>query len=104
MTCREFERRLGDLFEERLAPGKRRKTRAHMLRCCGCALSRRRYEETIALARAAYDREELPPAPEEMVRSILAAVRPRASSAIRGLVHLISGIAASQLIVFYLGR
>ena len=106
MTCQEFERRLGDLFEERLAPGERRETRTHLLRCRGCALSRRRYEQTVALARAAYDREEPPPpVPEEMIRSILAALRPeRPASAIRGLVHLISGIAASQLVVFYLGR
>jgi len=106
MTCQEFERRLGDLFEERLAPHERRQARAHLLRCRACALARSGYEETVALARAAYGSEEPPPpVPDELVRRILAALRPKHSApAIRGFVHLISGIAASQLVVFYLGR
>jgi len=108
MTCREFDERLGDLLERRLPAIERGEAQAHLLRCPECARSRRSYETTVALARAAYaprpgDPETAPP--EEMVRRILAAARPKRSpSALWGLVQLISGIAASQLIVFYLGH
>jgi anti-sigma factor RsiW len=107
MTCRDFHDRLGDLFEGRLAQGERGEARAHLLRCADCSRSRRSYETTVTLARAAY--EPRGPAettlPEDLVERILAAARPKRSpSAAWGLVQLISGIAASQLIVFYLSH
>jgi len=108
MTCREFQERLGDLFERRLPPIERREVQAHLLRCPECARSRRGYEKMVALTRAAYaprpgDPEAAPP--EEMVGRILAAARSKRSPSARwGLVQLISGIAASPLIVFYLGH
>lgn len=107
MTCRDFHDRLGDLFDGQLTPEERREARGHLLLCRDCSRSRRSYAATVALARAAC---ESPPSagkpiPEDLVERTLAAARPKRSpSAAWGLVQLISGIAASQLIVFYLGH
>ncbi len=108
LTCRGFHDLVGDFVEGALSPARRREAAEHLLSCRDCARSRRIYEKTVALARAAYSTpgpEKAPALPADLVGKILAAARPkRAPSAAWGLVQLISGIAASQLIVFYLGH
>jgi anti-sigma factor RsiW len=108
MTCRDLHDCLGDLLDGSLAPARRREAHVHLLQCADCSRSRESYVATVALARAVYAPDvssAQQDIPEDLVGQILAAARPhRSPAAVWGLVQLISGIAASQLIVFYLGH
>ena len=105
MTCREVIGGLADLSGGELPAGEARESKRHLARCAPCAAYWRSYRTTVALEREAY-RDVVPPeVPEDFVRAVLAAARPRLSRfspRAWHLVHLLSGVAAAPLIAFYL--
>jgi hypothetical protein len=107
LTCREAISRLGDLEAGELDLAEKREIERH-LAGCGCCLSYwKSYRTTVSLARRAYLDGNGLPMPEGLTRRILdsASFRFQASGfrkPVFHVVHLLSGIAAAPLLVFWL--
>jgi anti-sigma factor RsiW len=78
ITCREFAEFMSDYFAGQLPLDVRSQFDDHLARCVNCRRYLTSYQETVKLAKHAYDgRAELPDdVPEDLVRAILAA-RPK---------------------------
>lgn len=107
LTCREAISRLGDLEAGELDLSEKREIERH-LTGCGCCLSYwKSYRTTVALARSACSDGSSLPMPEGLTRRILdsASFRSQVSGfrkPVFHVVHLLSGIAAAPLLVFWL--
>jgi hypothetical protein len=107
LTCREAVSRLGGLEAGELDLAEKRETERH-LAACGCCLSYwKGYRTTVSLARRAYPDGNGLPMPEGLTRRILDSASFRSSvSGLRKpvfhVIHLLSGIAAAPLLVFWL--
>lgn len=104
LSCREAIFRLGDFEGGELDPGTRRETERHLASCGSCLSYRKSYRTTVALARRACSEGDADlPMPEGLTRRILDAVRIGfRSRPVFHVVHLLSGIAAAPLLVFWL--
>ena len=78
ITCREFADFMSDYFAGELTPDVRSQFDDHLARCVNCRRYLASYQESVTLAKHAYDgNAELPDdVPEDLVRAILAA-RPK---------------------------
>jgi anti-sigma factor RsiW len=61
LSCQELVERVTDYLDGALAPGERARFEAHVAECGGCASHLEQVLATIALTRAAGDREAPPP-------------------------------------------
>jgi anti-sigma factor RsiW len=80
MTCREFADFIGDYLSGELPTESRSAFEHHLRLCANCQKYLAGYEETVKLGKRAFsdDDANLPAeVPEELVRAILAARRPR---------------------------
>jgi anti-sigma factor RsiW len=78
VTCREFADFMSDYLSGELPPGVRARFDDHLARCANCRRYLTSYEESVKLARHAYDDDgaELPAdVPDDLVQAILAARR-----------------------------
>lgn len=82
MTCKEFIEFLMDYLGGELPPGERACFEAHLGDCPDCLAYLDMYKQTVKLGKAAFcqERGRLPAdVPEELIRAILAARKPRPS-------------------------
>ena len=78
LTCRDLAGFAADYVDGALDPRERARFDAHVAGCPGCASYLRTYAETIRLAKDAHADDPLPAdVPEDLVRAILDARRPR---------------------------
>jgi anti-sigma factor RsiW len=77
VTCRELADFISDYRDGELPPEVRARFDDHVARCGNCRRYLQSYDESVTLAKHAYDdRPELPTGvPEELVQAILAARR-----------------------------
>jgi anti-sigma factor RsiW len=70
-SCREVTEFLADYVAGTLGPHERWVFERHLAECPECVVYLRSYAETIRLAKDAYDVDEVPAVPNELVRAIL---------------------------------
>jgi anti-sigma factor RsiW len=109
LTCQEAISRLADLEVGELDVGEKRGMERHLAGCRSCLSYWQSYRTTVALARRACSEEDARnlPMPEDLSRRILD--RAGFGFQVSGfrkpvlhVVHLLSGIAAAPLLVFWL--
>jgi hypothetical protein len=101
LSCRELVSRLGDCLDPGSSPTLESAAAGHLDACPDCQAYAASYRTTVALARSVL-RETEPGStdvPEELVEAILAS----RSIPYWRVINLLSGVAASPLLVFALG-
>jgi hypothetical protein len=101
LSCQQLVSRLGDWLDTDSSPSLRSSATVHLDACLDCEAYAASYRTTVALARLVLRETETgsPDLPEELVEAILAS----RSTPYWRVVNLLSGVAASPLLVFALG-